>query len=66
MVQWLKDEVTMSGAININLSDKEYNRIIEKELRKLYQIYPVTLYKTFMIIHLDVFRSPEFRRTRTI
>lgn len=30
--QWLKDEVTLSGALAINLPDKEYDRVIDREL----------------------------------
>ena len=36
MIQWLKDEVTMSGTINITINDKEYSRILDRELRMIY------------------------------
>ncbi len=39
-VQWLKDEVTMSGTIEISLSDKEYERLIDKETKMIYELYP--------------------------
>jgi hypothetical protein len=35
MNEWLKDEVTMSGSINISLAPKEYERICKKELKML-------------------------------
>jgi len=41
MKQWLKDEVTLSGALSaISLPDREYDRIIDRELKVLYEIDP--------------------------
>lgn len=65
-LQWLKDEVTMSGSININLSDAEYKRITEKEIRMLYQLYPVAVKHQYCIIPRGYFYTPEFRKNRTI
>ena len=41
MIKWLKNEVTMSGSINISLTDAEYERIMNKEINMVYQLYPV-------------------------
>ena len=40
MVQWLKDEVTMSGTLNISIADKEYERVIDKETNMIYELSP--------------------------
>ena len=61
MVQWLKDEVTMSGTINITINDKEYSRIIDRELRTLYELYTVAAEHSYCVIPVYVFASPEFR-----
>ena len=39
MIQWLKDEVTMSGSINLALTDEEFNRVIDKETNMIYELY---------------------------
>jgi hypothetical protein len=66
MVQWLKDEVTMSGTINITINDKEYSRIIDRELRTLYELYTVASEHSYCVIPVYVFASPEFRQKRFI
>ena len=66
MVKWLQDEITMSGSIQLKLAQQEYDRIIERELRGIYQIDPMAVRKEFTIIPLQVFYTPEFRKSRTI
>lgn len=66
MVEWLKDEVTMSGSINVNLSDAEYKRIIEKETLKIYEKYPDSLETRYCIIPRQNFYTKEFRQNRMI
>lgn len=66
MLKWLKNEVTMSGTINISITDAEYERIMDKEILMVYQLYPVAAKHQFFIIHPQQFRTPEFRRNRTI
>ena len=66
MVQWLKDEVTMSGTLNISIADKEYERVIDKETNMIYELYPEAVQYEYCIIDHRVFMTPEFRRTRTI
>ena len=38
-IEWLKSEITMSGTINISLPEQEYNRIIDRELRMIPELY---------------------------
>ena len=66
MIQWLKDEVTMSGTINITINDKEYSRILDRELRMIYQLYPVAAEHSYCVIPPQVFWSREFRLKRFI
>lgn len=65
-IKWLKDEVTMSGSLNITLTDAEYERICEKEINMLYQLYPVTVKHQYCIIPRQQFYTREFRNNRTI
>lgn len=65
-IEWLKGEVTLSGALSINLPDAEYNRIIDRELKQLYELYKDTLRETYTIIPVEYFYKPEFRKNRTI
>jgi hypothetical protein len=56
-IQWLKDEVTMSGTINLSLPDKEYNRIIDRELNMIYELYVESVKYDKCVIPRDVFYS---------
>lgn len=64
--QWLKDEVTLSGALAINIPDKEYDRIIDKEILALYELSMEAVKESYTIIPRGYFYTPEFRKTRTI
>ena len=66
MIQWLKNEVTMSGSINISLSDAEYERILDKEINMVYQLYPVAVKHQYCVIDKRQFYTPEFKANRTI
>ena len=66
MNEWLKDEVTMSGSINISLAPKEYERICKKELKMLYTLYPDTAKKEFTILPWELFHTPLFKEKRQI
>lgn len=65
-VKWLKDEITLSGALSIDLPEAEYNRVIDREKKELYNLYPNAVKHQFCIIPVEVFRTPEFRKNRTI
>ena len=62
----MKDEVTMSGTINITIKDAEYERVLDKEMKMVYQLYPVAVKESFTIIPNQIFYTPEFRANRTI
>ena len=66
MIQWLKNEVTMSGSINISLTDAEYERILDKEINMVYQLYPVAVKHQYCVIDKRQFYTPEFKANRTI
>ena len=65
-VEWLKEEITVGGALSINLPDKEYERIIDREVKALYELSPEAVKESYTIIPVDYFYKPEFRKTRTI
>lgn len=65
-IEWLKDEITMSGTINISLSDKEYGRLIDKELKMIPELYCEAIKYDKCIIPSDLFYTPEFRKNRCI
>lgn len=66
VVKYIKDEITISGAININVSDAEINRIIDRDIRIIRQINPMSVGKSFTVISNRVWYQPEFRRNRII
>lgn len=64
--EWLQDEVTLSGALSVNIPDKEYDRIIDRELKALYELSPEAVKESYTIIPVDYFYKKEFRSSRTI
>lgn len=64
--EWLKDEVTLSGALAIDIPDKEYDRVIDRELKMLYEINPEAVKESFTIIPCEYFYTKEFRQNRMI
>ena len=63
---WLIDEVTVSGALPINMPEKEYNRIIDKGIRAMYEMNPDAMIDQYVIIPINYFYTPEFRKNRSI
>ena len=66
MVQWLEDEVTLSGSIKITINKKEYERVLDRELKMIYQLYPVAVEHSYCVIPRQVFYTREFRERRFI
>lgn len=64
--QWIVDEITLSGALQVNLPEKEIDRIIDRELAMLYEINGDALYDSFTIIPVQYFYETEFKNNRTI
>lgn len=64
--QWLQDEITMSGTIEITISDKEFDRIIDKETNMVYELYPEAVNYNYCVIHMNTFYTQEFRNNRII
>ena len=56
-IEWLKGEITMSGTINISLPEQEYNRIIDRELRMIPELYVEAVKYDKCVIPRDVFYS---------
>lgn len=65
-IQWCKDEVTLSGALAVEIPDKEYNRIIDRELKMVYELSAEAVKESYTIIPVEYFYTPEFRKNRTI
>ena len=53
--KWLIDEVTIDGALSINLPEAAYERIIDKELRTMYEINPDAMRSAYCVIPCSVF-----------
>lgn len=65
-VDWLKADVTISGALPLPLPDAEYVRIADKELKTMYEINSEATEQCYCIIDRNFFYTPEFRRNRII
>lgn len=63
---WLKADVTLDGALAINLPDQTYDRIIDREIKQLYEIYAESNAETYFVIPNKAFYTPEFRKNRKI
>lgn len=66
LVRFVQNEITFSGAIDIKLPDNEVERIITNETRQIYDMDRESVQEKFAIIPLALFKTPEFRKTRTI
>ena len=56
----------MSGTIDISISDKEYERVLEKETKMVYELYPEAVKYGFCVIDINCFYTPDFRRNRIL
>lgn len=65
-ISWLTDEVTISGTLAINMPEKEYNRIIDKGIRAMYEMNPDAMIDQYVVIPVNYFYTKEFRENRTI
>ena len=54
VVKYIKDEITISGAINITVSDAEINRIIDRDIRIIRQIYVQQLFGQRTVLHVQM------------
>ena len=66
LVDYIKQEITVSCSLPIAPPDAEIERIISLESKWLYREYREATDLKWCILRLDVFRLPEFRQTRTI
>lgn len=65
-INWLKADVTLDGALTINLPLQTYTRIIDRELKQMYEINPDATEEDFFVMPAKVFWSKEFRNNRKI
>ena len=60
------DEITISGTLNVTVKTKEIERIIDNEKRNVFRNWRDTVELRYGIIPVNQFRTPEFRKSRTI
>ena len=60
------DEITISGTLNVTVKTKEIERIIDNEKRNVFRNWRDTVELRYGIIPVTQFRTPEFRKSRTI
>ena len=66
LVNFVVDDLTASGSLNIKLKEAEINRIIDAEKKYVFRKWRDTVELKYGIIRVDSFRTPEFRASRTI
>ena len=66
LVGFIRNDITVGGALDINISDDEINRVIDSELKTIYELYRDSLQRKYTIVPLTLFYTPEFRANRTI
>lgn len=65
-IDFINNDITIGGALQINIAPQEIERIIKKETKMLAEIYPDMIQDSYCILHPNIFRTPEFRANRTI
>lgn len=66
LVTDLNDEITFSGMLGLNLPPKELNRIIDIGARFFYDNWRHSIQHGYLMIPVEVFRDPQFRKSRKI
>lgn len=63
---WIDSEITLGGAIGIQLPKAEIDRVIDKATNEVYELYTDSLEHKFLLMPSSIFWTPEFRANRTI
>lgn len=66
LVQLIVDDLTVSGSLDITLDTKEIERIIDVEKKMAHRDWRDAVELRFGVIHPDAFRTPDFKKSRTI
>ena len=66
LVQFVVDELTASGSLNISLKTEEISRIIDAEKKYVFRERRDTVELKYGVIRTESFKTPEFRSSRTI
>lgn len=66
LIQLVEDEITVSGSLKLTVKKEEIARIIEMEKKYVYRDWPFTTELKYTVMHPAVFRTEEFRASRTI
>lgn len=67
LISWVKDEITASGALQLDqIKDKEIERIIDNEKLYVHRNWRDTVELKCAVMSPQAFRTEEFRKSRTI
>lgn len=67
LIQWVKDEITASGALPLDqINDKEIERIIDNEKEYVHREWRTAVEPRMAVIPLSSFRTHDFKQSRTI
>lgn len=66
LIQLVKDEITVSDTVKLPISEKDIERIIKMEKDQWFKINRNAVEMKIAVMHPYVFRTPEFRQSRTI
>lgn len=66
LVNFISDDLTMSGSIDLNLNEDEIKRIIKAEKNMAYRDWRDACELKVAVMNPNVFRTPDFKASRTI
>lgn len=67
LIDFIKDDITASGSLELDaINDKELERIIHAEQKMVYMEWRDCAELKHTIMPVQCFRTPEFKKTRTI
>ena len=66
LIQLANDEITVSGSLPYSIPQKEMERIIAQAENWFYVNYGPAVETNYYVIGKDLFRSKEFKKTRTV
>lgn len=66
LIEFMKADVTISGALSYSLPDKEYEWIIDSAKRYFYINYKHAVETQYFVVNKNVFSKEVFKKTRSI
>lgn len=66
LIKLIKQDLSVSDSLEIDLNDKEIDRIIEQEKKHVHRDWRDAVELKYAVMYPEAFRTPEYKKSRTI